>query len=365
MPKVERLLNDYIKNNDKVIDTTHEVTVYNKRSAKKNSPQKREYFFKKASASAASKEASAASFYRLLVGNRVPDISLAYNSQKQCGGTISKEIDGFIAAASVRQKYRNFDPSSWVKSGLARILVSSMIFAEGDLTEGNWGFNNNGNVVRIDFDRSLDYVSHPITERDVLNLLELKDFNASAWPRIVWVNKDNDEFKAFEREKWHYFLKAILPTKDLWLKTAYPYNKHAANNDHIEKQIRRIQDLKTLLINLPQFQDFLLTNPDSIDLICEEFSEYNQQLKADLEQTILVDIKEIKIEYKQIIDEVKKKVALQEITTVPSHQTNKDVEDGYRRDYLPSNFAMANYFFAKNTCKQINEDLTDNVVNTI
>ncbi|MBA2652542.1 MAG: hypothetical protein H0U73_09795 [Tatlockia sp.] len=217
MSKIERKIADYTNNSDLKIQTTQNVIALNKKITTKNHSPKRNYFFKESSAAEASKEAAAAAFYRLLIGDRAPQISLVYNSQNECIGTISKEIEGFTSAASNRKKYRNFEQSSWIKSGLARILVSSMIFAEGDLTESNWGFDKNDNLVRIDFDRSLDIVNHRITARDVLNLLELKDFNTNSWPTISWGNKDSNEYKQFESEKWHYFIKGILLNKDLLL----------------------------------------------------------------------------------------------------------------------------------------------------
>ncbi|MBA2657061.1 MAG: hypothetical protein H0U70_08775 [Tatlockia sp.] len=357
MTKINRKLEDYTKNHSSKINSNNNVIVLNKQLRGKKA-HKRNYFFKEAQASAASKEAIAAAYYRLLIGDRAANISLAHNSQQECLGTISKEIDGFKSAASVRQNYRKLDQSDWVKFGLARILVSSMIFAEGDLTESNWGFDNKGNVVRIDFDRSLDYMSHPITERDVLNLLELQDFKAGDWPRINWGDKNSEENQKFEREKWRYFLKAILPTKDLWLKIASLYDKNALKNPHIEKQIGRLDGLKTLLINLPQFQEFILTNPDSIELICNEFSEYNQHLKNEIK---LIDISNIKEQYLEIVDEIKKKKSPSEhkLPILFCNQTNKQLEEEIQNDYKLRNSARTNNFFAKDETEQSSEDFTD------
>ncbi|MBA2651814.1 MAG: hypothetical protein H0U73_06070 [Tatlockia sp.] len=151
--------------------------------------------------------------------------------------------------------------------------------------------------------------------------------------------------------------------------TARPYNKHASGNHHIEKQINRIQNLKDLLIDLPEFQEFVLSNPDSIALICEEFKEYNQSLKTEIEQTMWVDIDKIKEDYNQLFDQIKKNVKSKSLsdnelmTPIPIPQMIKQQEnldtDFHNKDINPNNL------FAKNIREKTSEDSTNDLAHDL
>lgn len=283
------------------------------------------YYFKPSRNKITEIEALSATYFQLLMGpDHVPDTESAYllvDKRPIRIGVISKTIEKFTPA----WRYRKDDQETLIKAGIVPALIFSYVLEEDDMNDGNWGFDKKGKISRIDFGRcfwplTCKYVNFPptrqtgnwflgiclspikafsITTYDLLNFPDIKDATPHRW----WVNEEIKNNPAFCKEKWKYFLKAILlHDQTVLTEIAATYlGSEKAKNLYPQHFNDRLKDLKEKLIALPAFQDYLAAHPEDISELCAEFEIYNNTVK---DQALKADIEAIKKSYNRMIDTV-------------------------------------------------------------
>src|SRR3989338_4924449 len=222
--------------------------------------------------------------------------------------------------------------------GLAKGITQSHINAENDY------HNKNGSKKgeRIDFDMSeweflskfkecnfTDWVvswkekpnekTFIFTERDILNSPVFQDAEFRYWPTkqtIVsrsnlsssslfenfYSSQDNENFKKLTNHpvyifhKFETYLKNILNTEKMYQSMAEFIARNNlifleegmtknVLNEFVKYKMRRLQQLKAVLIKMPEFQRFLVAEGDYVfNLIKEEFADYQAEYKKRLEE---------------------------------------------------------------------------------
>jgi hypothetical protein len=214
---------------------------------------------------------------------------------------------------------------------------------ENDLHPGNWGFDVDKNLIRMDFDRSLWPLSckylkqmpqevtffekailnkhlaikpadaFVITAEDIINFPDLSDAKPTCWVTGNRYNvtfeylselKNNDDFIKL---KWKYFLKSILITDEIVVEIFSGYigspKTSAKFSNHLKERIKKLEEV---LLTIPQFCEYVKNNPKVIDELVAEFNEYNSNVK-DKRKDLRINIDEVKKTYAEIVTSIESK----------------------------------------------------------
>lgn len=323
---------------EKKTPTRHAVSQVTKLPKKNSNPLSSQniHFFKTARSTGKiiDIECAIAAYYRLFLGHeRVPQTKAVYKDRQRVG-LISSAIEGFVP-------FTKYDDGSYradlVSAGIMELLVASYIFEENDLHSNNFGFNKQGQMVRIDFNESLfssgtsEYVgkptygkvrttevvpkdAFPITERDIRTFPCLTDASPRSWIGgnklfAQQMSKIINSHPHSEQLKWFNFLKAILLPRETIKNIPHAYiAKPPSAQKKADHTSARLAELTRTLINMPEFRDFILSQGDkAYDRLNKQFMVYNQYLKKpgqqeikDSNQLLAANLEEIKEQYHSI-----------------------------------------------------------------
>lgn len=311
-------------------------------------------------------ESALAALHRAYLGyDRAPKNRVLCDSSGQRIGLVSKVIPGFVSFydqlmgkleefdgnkksnTSESKAEFKYDTNKLVDNGFIELYVSSYLFAENDLHEGNWGFDSEGRVVRID----LGECFWPITSKFSLihanqiylnktpvpaDAFPVDKGEIEAFPRLSktvpkneLLNLQNEigrqilvdtmAHKDFSHRKWKAFLKAILMPADLVenIMCAYIGDTKAANK-YKDFFLNRQKAIKDALLQIEDFKIFMEDSGEKAlaEITSDIEKNYNACINArlkDKEKTtsnqaskdLKYDIKFVDKKYEEIVEECK------------------------------------------------------------
>jgi hypothetical protein len=212
---------------------------------------------------------------------------------------------------------------------LAAVLVTHYLTAEDDCSWGNIGIarNHHGKIYTIDSGRALwpvtckyyayvpdlIYRSHyevapilafPITKKDLVEFPLRQGSDAKPYNTIN-VSFATPEAKAkFGREKWKYFLKALLLDQAMFKKATDQFIDNEKEKSEILNYLAdRWQTLKEVLLATPEFRQSMLNHFIAFKReLLQEFSDYNALKKPT--DPVKFDLAAIEAAWKNLSHEV-------------------------------------------------------------
>lgn len=282
-------------------------------------------------------------FYNLLVPNRVPRKANAhYDDNGVPVGVSLEDLAGFVPVMEDSLKDHDLHEPNIVL-GLAEGLTASWIFAEDDChrcniskdgkrvdfdnsnypVTGQFKFANTGLLTPAELAESklrpYDVKYYPVSEIDAVQFPDLTVSQHFYWPtksgvllrdktidfienwtkvslsRNAFTEEENPNYiklkkmPLFMRRKFHVLLKFILLPDKVWQAIARQHirdslkapfdNKKKASDLMSDFIIQRKAQFREMLVNLPEFQDFLLRHGEtSLEKIIAEINERNTYL---------------------------------------------------------------------------------------
>lgn len=313
--------------NDKPLDrAAHKVS----RCVKKSKMGDTFYFFKfdkNASNASTEIEAFNALCYRVLLGNQASKASCVYDEYAVRKGTLSKEYPGFISLRKKQNEDKSCLVESMVKGGAGKLYMAALLEKENDLHRGNYGFVDD-KLVKIDHDQATATVAwkyNPglaiagpyafcLTQKDISALPFLHD----AKP-YNWVNrrrgKENPNstinYEAlslnhqFQQDKYYIGLKRLLLDDAVYRAFAQAtIRSEKLQKELIADKSGRTQELRAILIQLPEFIAYVKENPLAIETILTEISLFNLDFKSDKNRSLRIDKYAIHVNYDTLCDEL-------------------------------------------------------------
>ncbi|HSW68590.1 MAG TPA: hypothetical protein VLI69_00330 [Gammaproteobacteria bacterium] len=299
--------------------------------------------------------------YRLLLGDRHPKVKAVHGEGGERKGLLSKKLEGFESIydrfnAFKKTKDAAYKPTindlidagvipteqELLESEMAKVWVASFTERENDAHAGNYGFaivNGKKVAVKIDDDQSevgltsqffevnprkkLPLIGYkvapvdtfPVTERDVINFPYLQDAKPKNWPTNLSMGTElaqNDLIQAhrvfkqqkFIDDKYYMFLKRILIPNEMYENLAEVTMRSPKKRKlFAESKIARTEELKKVLLSMPEFHSYIARHPEAIQQIKSEFVEYNASFK-DKDIKLRVNIEQIMSHYKAVVDTV-------------------------------------------------------------
>ncbi|EKD70499.1 MAG: hypothetical protein ACD_46C00519G0001 [uncultured bacterium] len=283
-------------------------------------------------------EAILCDYYRVLAYNYVPSAHAAYNEAGKYNGVSTNAIKIKTLQDDEAENHplsSDILNNSEYKKGLAITLVASYIFKEDDLHKGNLAKDGK----RIDFDMSkwdLLYVfkdrtlidwkfrepsphQFDITERDIREFPHLQDAKPFYWPtspapiireptrsliakvlplsQNAYNEKDNAIFQLLKHdEDFNYYkfrtFTMYLLTKETLYKNIAEMHLNAGEiklNDKdllerlMEDEKNRMDELKKVLINMPEYYKFIEQHGERAKIeILEEIGKYNDRIQKKI-----------------------------------------------------------------------------------
>jgi len=294
-------------------------------------------------------EALAAAISRLIIGpHGAPRTYSIYNEvTRQRTGVASQEFLDYKSLLDLIENKQPLNGRQMIAMGIAPLLVASYVIEENDLNVQNFGTSNN-KLVRIDFDRAFwpatsknhtfppeikqefDVVivdrdgrltssgktypppaqSSLISGNDLINFPRLTAATPVVWFNDYPVIADLQNDPEFIKQKWKYFLKTILlcdqPTTEGLAKNYLGTTN--AQNKFLNHFTQRLANLKQQLLNLPEFNEYVATNPQVLNELITEFNTYNSdqemneplEVKSENGRQDLVNIQQIETSFQTI-----------------------------------------------------------------
>lgn len=273
--------------------------------------------------------------YRLLLGERHPKVRGVHNSQGDRAGLISKVVMKFKSFHDLIMFYDELGESSLpqenlLKSEIVKVWVAAYVEEENDLHGGNYGIGPDGFCVKIDDDQSTwpltsqysevdpkkgNYgysvapnAAFPVTEGDILDFPKLKDAKPRNWPDrsdsgAIQFNDLVKENKFIE-DKYYMFLKRILIPNEVYENIGLTISSDKKRKQFVDHKCNKTNELKTVLLNIKEFQDYVIQNPNVIKQIKFEFSEYNKAYKKSGDLFLRVNLNQIDQNFNDINFEI-------------------------------------------------------------
>ncbi len=280
-------------------------------------------------------EAASADIYRYLLGPHRAPKSRAVVGHAALSGVLSTEVTGgFTAFSDFIDKDLEGDPSRVSASdlssrGFGSLLAANYLMQENDCHWGNFGFNGEGKLSRIDFDQSMAPVTFPShnavdfliadSTHDLLHLTHPEDFKPYNSPlylaqgkttefdfRNTPLGKDlaaiEDNDPSFQMDKWKTIVKAGLLSLDMIKKIFSAHLSEQADIDlYASLLYDRFQTIKNTMMKLPEFEAFF--SRQGAEMIAEverEVDEYNQEFnKKYAERKVVVVPRELEEHYRE------------------------------------------------------------------
>lgn len=295
------------------------------------------YFFKEipSSRSVAEIEAFNGLCYRLLIGERHPLTRPVHNETGRRVGVLSAAVPGYKSMNEIiLEGGGNVGPSqeALLKGGVAKIWTAALIEEEYDLNGGNYGFNDRGECVKIDgdhsswaqiskyhgFDPALTSATgrtapskvFPITRRDILTFPKLPDADPANWPgrsdaRYIKFDVIMHD-PAFVYDKYYTLLKRILIPNSAYAAIGSAVMRSEKKRQTlVESKCQKTKALRDVLIAMPEFQEFVLQNPQALPEMCQAFHELNESYKKDKYASLRINVGDIENAYQQLVSDIK------------------------------------------------------------
>jgi hypothetical protein len=267
--------------------------------------------------------------YQLLLGHeRHPDVRAVFDENNQRYGVVSKKLEGFQSFHDRFLKNGEIPRQvDLLQYQAVHILVAAYTEKENDLHGGNWGDVPDGNggrrYIKIDDDQSTYSLTSrylgigpqstlfrkvaaanafPVTANDIREFPILSDASPRCSPDrsdsglINFNNIKNNE--QFIKDKFYMFLKRIVIPDDVY------YNSAAATipslskrNAYANDKCERTRELHNVLVNMPEFQNYLINHQDVIEQIIDEFKTYNQHYPKQKHASLRVDLDQVKMNF--------------------------------------------------------------------
>jgi hypothetical protein len=97
------------------------------------------------------------------------------------------------------------------------------------------------------------------------------------------------------------FLKRILIPREVYEAIGLAtISSDKKRNEFVEHKCNKTEALKSVLLNMPEFQNYITTNPEVITQIKNEFAEYNKDYKKEKDEYLHVDLNKIENNFNQI-----------------------------------------------------------------
>jgi ankyrin repeat protein len=251
-------------------------------------------------------------------------------------GTVSRGIEGFQSLYDYLDVFRKKNqPIDWnqftellIQKGYGKIDAANLIYADPDAHWDNVGFNQAGELVRIDFDRSLwplicQYLgispeeecfhdniipneSFPVNKIDLLSLPYL----TYAKPHTGLVNEYTKRLPAYSNpqlpgitlhpskeflekiqkhpkyinDKWYTCLKSLLIDNDLYNSLLDANISSGKRKKDIFLYLEERRDaFEKELLSTPEFCQYVIDNPDAIKNIIQEFNVLNSEYTSTIQ----------------------------------------------------------------------------------
>jgi hypothetical protein len=254
-------------------------------------------------------EAYCGALSRLIIGIHQPKYrAINHNT------VLVKKIESFKPFSQTKH-----NKDSLSKSNFAAVIVASYYLQEQDLHDDNVGVDDEGNVIRVDFNRSLWQnieSTHPLTADKLLQLplfndnLPIAPEQWSASYEIQLLPYD----KSFIRNKFKYLLKTALLDKHI-LQTIALDHLTPKQEFFLNHSERRRQELAYTLIGMEEFHIYF----------AENYEEYESELKAEFEAYNLEFTIKIK-QFKEYLHLIQSKEGLEEIQKNPKYTNSSPAE---------------------------------------
>jgi len=284
-------------------------------------------------------EAASADIYRYLLGPHRAPKSRAVVGHAALSGVLSTEVTGGFTAFSdffkknLGNDVSHISASDLSSRGFGSLLAANYLMQENDCHWGNFGFNGEGKLSRIDFDQSMAPVTFPSqsaadfsiadSAHDLLHLTHPEDFKPYNSPlylgqgettefdfrntplgKDLAVIEDNDP--SFQMDKWKTIVKAGLLSLDMIKKIFSAHLSEQADIDlYASLLYDRFQTIKNTMMKLPEFEAFFSRHgAEMIAEVEREVDEYNQEFnKKYSERKVVVVPRELEEHYQEHFDQ--------------------------------------------------------------
>lgn len=307
-------------------------------------------------------------------------------------GTVSRGIEGFQSLHDYLQEKKK--PIDWdqftellIQKGYGKIDVANLIFSDPDAHWDNIGFNLAGELVRIDFDRSLwpltcqylgtdpekefhhdKVVPNEAFIVDKVDLLSLpylkyaKPYNGTvaeytkrlpAFPDPLLPGKmihPSKEFldkmqnhPKFDNDKWYICLKYLLLGNNIYISLLNAYISSEKRKYEIFLYLEdRRNVFEQELLSTPEFCQYVIDNPAVIKDIIQEFNVLNDK-DIGKKSSLHIDIDDIQSKYKMINTTILETKKI--IDVVTEGIVDSEIDDF--KNYLKINPQIMNSKFSK------------------
>lgn len=250
--------------------------------------------------------------YKLLLGDRHPNVKTTHDTLGHRIGMISEEISGFVSLQNYYKKNGALNKNELIDAEIVKVWVAAYVEEETDLHPHNYGINEDGFFVKIDDDRSTwplvckykginpekgsnlnrYYSTPPVSDFDITTL-DIREFPflIDATP-YHWVDKESHE-EVFEdntldelykdpqfiADKFFMFLKRILIPNEAYAAIGLTIASEKMRQKFVDHKCKKTKELENKLISMDEFQEYIINHPDAIQKIISEFTEYNASYK--------------------------------------------------------------------------------------
>ncbi|STY29625.1 ankyrin repeat protein [Legionella wadsworthii] len=319
--------------------STSEVSIVRRTRDEKDS--KRSYVYKEAlNSNFGEIEAFNGLCYRMLLGEHAAKVRGVHDDSNSTIAVVSKLIPEYLSFYSYYKlnNKKGVSTEDFIKLKFPQILVAAYCEEENDLNAENFGFGRNkeGEIISVKIDHGES--TYPvlsqqrdipvkrqftITTHDIIHFPILKDAVPSIfvheYPKKLLDVEELIHNKDFISQKYYSFLKRILIDDQNYMEIATAtVNSEALRQELVADKIERTSLLKTTLIAIPEFRQYIIQNPSVIHQIIQEFREFNLEIKKPEDQPLKIDTEKV---YSKFLDIAK------DCKEMEQHQLDRSNED--------------------------------------
>ncbi len=221
-----------------------------------------------------------------------------------------------ILAASYAEKEYDLHPKNY---GLMPVVVNGvrkLCFVKIDDDQTAWPLTskyNSKDPRKLIFDHlKTPEASFPVSAIDLDYFPMLNDAMPNHWCTYANQEKIFDQRDLFSlyyddefiKQKYFTWLKRILIPNDAYVSAAQATLRSTNKQQKFsQEKCNRTEELKSELLGLQSFQDYVVNNPHVIDEICAEFTEFNREEQKYMQ----INIEEVRNNFTRIKNEVKQR----------------------------------------------------------
>ncbi|WP_454784029.1 hypothetical protein [Legionella sp. WA2024007413] len=302
--------------------STSEISIVKRKEEKKH--PHRSYIYKEALDSNYSEiEAFNGLCYRMLLGEHAAKVRGVHDDSNVTIAAVSKLIPDYLSFYSYYKQNNKVGISTedFIKFKFPQILVAAYCEEENDLNAENFGFGGNkeGEIISVKIDhgestypvlsQQMDIPAKSqfiITAHDIINFPRLKDAGPASFvheypPKLLDVDElvHNEHFIS---QKYYTFLKRILIDDLNYIEIANAtVSSEALREQLVADKIERTVLLKTTLLAIPEFRQYINQNPLVIDQIIKEFIEFNDEIRKPDDMLLRIDIQKVNSNFLDIV----------------------------------------------------------------